>query len=161
MTKAFYPGHTAAGGDTTRIIIESFHLHGALMTAGDRLGSPLGLTSARWQLLSALACRERPESVSHIARNVGRVRQSVQRVANELRAGGFITFEPNPHHQRAPLLTITPKGRKALKAITALQVPWVNDLAKGLSPTKLSATLDTLHELRLRLEEQRAPKRAR
>lgn len=161
MKKVFYPGHTAAGNTTTRIILESFRWHGALLAAGDRLGRSLGLTSARWQLLSALALRERPESVSHIARSIGRVRQSVQRIANELQAGGFITFEPNPHHQRAPLLMLTDKGRHALTSIAALQVPWVNALSKGLSQAQLTATLETLQALRIRLEQHRASTQAR
>ena len=159
MTKAFYPGHTPEGSAMTKLIHESFHLHGVLLAAGDRLTRGIGLTSARWQVLSALARSDRPESVAYVARNMGRTRQSVQRVADELEEEGFLTFDPNPHHLRAPVLVLTEKGQKAFQAVTKLQVSWVNALVKGIPQEKIEVALDVIHEIRVRLERDRSPKK--
>lgn len=43
--------------------------------------------------------------------NIGRVRQSVQRIADELEAEGFLKYVQNPHHRRAPVLVLTEKVR--------------------------------------------------
>ena len=47
-----------------------------------------------------------------IARRLGLARQSVQRVAD-----GHATFEPNPDHQRSPLLILTSAGQAVLGTI--------------------------------------------
>lgn len=159
MTKAFYPGHTPAGAAMTKLILESFHLHGTLLATGDRLTRGIELTTARWQVLSALARADRPESAAYVARNMGRARQSVQRVADELEEEGFLTFEPNPHHLRAPVLVLTEKGQKAFRSVTKLQVPWVNALVKGIPQEKIAVALDVIHEVRVRLERDRSPKK--
>ena len=152
MKVKFYPGHTFSGSLMTYLIHESFMLHGALLASGDRLTKDIGLSSARWQVISSLARADRPEPVANISRNIGRARQSVQRVADELEAEGFVKYEQNPHHRRAPVLVLTEKGLKASQKATSLQIPWVNALAKGIPPERLQEALDVLHTLRERLE---------
>ena len=88
----------------TELILETFRLNGRLLAAGDALVRDLGLTSARWQVLGAVAMSPVPLPVSHIARNMGLSRQGVQRVADELEARGIVRFAPNPHHRRARLV---------------------------------------------------------
>ena len=39
----------------TQLILEVFRVNGGLLSAGDRLVADLGLTSARWQVLGAVA----------------------------------------------------------------------------------------------------------
>src|SRR4028118_524950 len=95
----------------TNLVLETFRLNGRLLTAGDTLVGDLGLTSARWQVLGAVAMSPVPLPVSHIARNMGLTRQTVQRTANELEAQGLIRFAPNPHHQRAQLVLPSGNGR--------------------------------------------------
>src|SRR3712207_7347407 len=84
----------------TELILETFRLNGRLLAAGDALVRDLGLTSARWQVLGAVAMSPAPLPVSHIARNMGLSRQNVQRLANELEAQGIIRFAANPHQDR-------------------------------------------------------------
>src|SRR5215210_6586367 len=61
----------------TELILETFRLNGRLLAAGDALVRDLGLTSARWQVLGAVAMSPVPLPVSHIARNMGLSRQGV------------------------------------------------------------------------------------
>src|SRR6266542_6797188 len=96
--------HTPQGQALTSLILQIFTLNGRLLTAGDRLAGPVGLTSARWQVLGAIALAASPQPVANLARNMGLTRQAVQRTVNELSAEGFVGFDANPHHQRAKLV---------------------------------------------------------
>ena len=49
----------------TELILETFRLNGRLLAAGDALVRDLGLTSARWQILGAIALSPVPLPVAH------------------------------------------------------------------------------------------------
>lgn len=138
----------------TELILETFQLNGRLLAAGDALVRDLGLTSARWQVLGAVAMSPVPLPVSHIARNMGLSRQSVQRLANEMKAQGIVRFAPNPHHQRAKLVLLTEHGRALYEAASTRQKPWVGALAEGLPTERIKAATELLRTLRTRLEAE-------
>src|ERR1700751_36761 len=117
---------TAAGEALTNLILDLFRLSSLLLTAGDRLVARLGLTSARWQVLGAIAYAERPQPVAWLARDLGANRQNVQRIVNDLGREGLVAFDVNPHHRRAHLVVLTDKGRRSFQAAMELQAPWVN-----------------------------------
>lgn len=144
---------TEAGEAMTALILDVFRLNGRLLLAGDRLVAELGLTSARWQVLGAIAYAERPESVAWHARTMGVHRQGVQRLVNELKKDGIVDFQPNPHHKRAHLVVLTSKGQELFQAAMALQVPWVDGLSEGLSLRDIKTTQKVVVHLKTRLEE--------
>ncbi|MBR0909365.1 MarR family winged helix-turn-helix transcriptional regulator [Bradyrhizobium japonicum] len=141
-----------AGEALTGLILDLFRANSLLLTAGDRLVTSLGLTSARWQILGAIADAERPEPVAWLARNLGANRQNVQRIVNDLARDGLVVFETNPHHRRAQLVVLTDKGRQIYDAAGRLQVPWVNGLSDGLSVKEIEIAHRVLNALRDRLE---------
>lgn len=143
---------TTAGEALTSLVLDLFRANGLLLTAGDRLVASLGLTSARWQILGAIADAERPEPVAWLARNLGANRQNVQRIVNDLERDGLVVFETNPHHRRAQLVVLTDKGRQVYDAAGRLQVPWVNGLSDGLSVKEIEIAHRVLNALRDRLE---------
>jgi DNA-binding MarR family transcriptional regulator len=143
---------TAQGDALTDLILDLFRANSLLLTAGDRLVAPLGLTSARWQILGAIVGAERPEPVAWLARNLGANRQNVQRIVNDLARDGLVAFETNPHHRRAQLVVLTDKGQQIYDAAGRLQVPWVNGLAEGLSVKEIEAAHRVVTALRSRLE---------
>ena len=143
---------TPAGEALTGLILDLFRANSQLLTAGDRLVTSLGLTSARWQILGAIADAERPEPVAWLARNLGANRQNVQRIVNDLERDGLVVFEVNPHHRRAQLVVLTEKGRQIYDAAGRLQVPWVNGLSDGLSVKEVEIAHRVLNALRDRLE---------
>ena len=61
---------------------------GTLLRTGDRLVAGLGLTSARWQVLSAIVEVERPRPVAWLARDLGANRQNVLRINLERNLAG-------------------------------------------------------------------------
>jgi DNA-binding MarR family transcriptional regulator len=133
------------------LAVEVFRVNGLLLAAGDALTRDLGLSSARWQVLGALELAGRPLSVSQIARNMGLVRQSVQRVADELARDGFVSYAPNPDHRRAKLVIPTRKGREAFAAAMRRQGRWARRIATSASLSNrafraAAATLGTLRE---------------
>ena len=138
-------------------MLDLFRLNSLLLTAGDRLGARLGLTSARWQILGAIVEAERPQPVAWLARDLGANRQNVQRIVNDLHSEGLVAFEANPHHRRAQLVVLTDKGRRTFDAAMALQAPWVNDLSEGLSVKDLQNVHRVVAALRKKLESKDEP----
>src|SRR5215472_6127182 len=143
---------TAAGDALTSLILDLFRLSSLLLTTGDRLVAPLGLTSARWQILGAIANAERAEPVAWLARNLGANRQNVQRIVNDLHGEGLVAFETNPHHRRAQLVVLTDKGKRAFEAAMGLQAPWANSLSDGLSVRDMETVHRVITALRKKLE---------
>jgi DNA-binding MarR family transcriptional regulator len=143
---------TPAGDALTDLMLELFRATSLILTSGDRLVAPLGLTSARWQVLGAIVSSERPQPVSWLARDLGANRQNVQRIINDLHKDGLVAFETNPHHRRSQLVVLTDKGRRAFDAAMELQAPWVNDLAHGLLVKDIGTVRRVVTALRMKLE---------
>jgi hypothetical protein len=55
-------------------------------------------------------------------------------------ADALLEYHDNPHHKRAPLVVMT-----------AHQVPWVNDLARGVSSRDIEVAIDVLRRVEERL----------
>lgn len=142
---------TPAGEAVTHLILDLFRLNNRLVTAGDRLRVTL-LTSARWQILGAIVAAERPEPVAWLARNLGANRQNVQRIVNDLKQEGLVTFQANPHHRRAQLVVLTDTGRQTFEAAMGLQAPWISTLSNGLAVKDIETTHRVLTALRVKLE---------
>ncbi|MDQ3701357.1 MAG: MarR family transcriptional regulator [Chloroflexota bacterium] len=115
------------------------------------------MTTAWWQALGALFLSPAPLPVAHIARNMGLSRQSVQRVVDLLAQKGLVRFEPNPHHQRAKLVVLTPEGREAVSAADERQRPLASDLTAALGAERLVAALEVLTEMDLLLARAGVP----
>jgi DNA-binding MarR family transcriptional regulator len=156
MLRMTQPRHSAAGAAFTALVLEIFRLNGRLLAAGDRLGLPHGLTSARWQVLGALAGG--PRTAAQIARAMGLARQSVQRLVDTMLASGVLASDANPEHRRARLIALTPRGRKLYDAVMAAQAAWANRIARGAPVGAIDGACRTLAALRRRLEGADAPK---
>ena len=148
-TEGHQPG--SAGEAFTELVLEVFRTNGRLLATGDRLAMPIGLTSARWQVLGAID--PGPLTVAQIARDMGLTRQSVQRLVNVLAAEGVVTFADNPAHKRAKLVQLTPRGRAMLDRISCVQVGWARQTTDGLTPEELQSASATLRLIRQRLEQ--------
>lgn len=96
---------------------------------------------------------EAPETVAWHARALGVHRQGVQRIVNDLKQEGIVEFHPNPLHKRAQLIDLSPKGKEIFEAAMAIQVPWVNELSKGLSIEEVETTQKVIGILKARLQQ--------
>jgi DNA-binding MarR family transcriptional regulator len=134
----------------TEIVLEVLRLNRLMLDAGDALTAPVGLTSARWQVLGIV--EHGPAPVAQVARAMGLKRQTVQETANGLEAAGFIEFAPNPRHRRAKLLVMTPKGDAAMEEVRRRHASWANELAECHQAAALESVVTALSKIRMTLE---------
>ena len=149
---------TPAGEVLTSLILDLFRVNSLLVTTGDRLVARLGLTSARWQVLGAIAAAARPQPVAWLARDMGANRQNIQRIINDLRRQALVAFEANPHHRRAQLVILTDKGKQTFDAAMRLQAPWINSLSEGLSVKDIQTVQNVVMSVRQKLENSEPEK---
>ena len=140
----------------TDLVLTLFRVNNATLVWGDRLVRPFGLTSARWQIMGAIAYAERPQPVAWLARDLGANRQNVQRIVNDLAHEGLVSFENNPHHKRAQLVVLTAAGKRAYEDAIRAWDPAADNLARGLSSDELATALRVLSVLRSRLSANNA-----
>ncbi|MBY0506593.1 MAG: MarR family transcriptional regulator [Bryobacteraceae bacterium] len=141
--------HTKNGKAFTDLVLETFRFHGRLLAAGDSLTKPLGLTSARWQVLGAIEGQS--QSVAQIGRQMGLARQNVQRLANLLEEEGLVEYAPNPDHRRAKLVCLTQRGKKAVKELARRQAVWANQTSSRVNLAEIEVALKALRALRASL----------
>lgn len=145
-------GTLSPHGDAfTELVLEVFRVNRLLLDAGDRLTAPVGLTSARWQVLGVV--EHGPIAVAHVARMIGLTRQSVLQTADGLAEDGLIVYIDNPHHRRAKLMSLTLKGREALDYVKHHHAHWANQLAIEHAVEDIQASVRLLRELRQSLEK--------
>jgi len=135
---------TQASDALTEVILAVFRTNGFLLSAGDALVAPLGLTSARWQVLGAVAMSDKPLSAPQIAAVIGTTRQGSQK-------------QINPTHKRSPLFALTKRGRSIYAELERTQARWAKQLARGLSIEDLAATKRVLNLVCERLESRSNP----
>lgn len=135
----------------TEVILSIFRLNGSLLEAGDRLVEPLGLTSARWQVIGAIALAGVPQTAPQIGEAMGITRQGVQKQLNALLKEGLIEKRANPRHERSVLYALTKVGRRIYSEAEKLQADWAARLAKGLSADELRIARKMLETMNRRL----------
>ena len=153
----FASTRTPEGEKATELILSVFRVNGLMLGAGDLLAAEHGLTSARWQVLGAIALAQRPLTVPQIARRMGLTRQSVHTTIHRLVAGELVEFVSNADHRRSQLVRLTERGRAKFQAIDGKQAAWVNRLAAGLARSDLDTAARVLAELCTRLEADPTP----
>lgn len=128
----------------TQTALTVFRLNGELLHWGDRLVEPLGLTSARWQMLGAIALADAPLTAPQVGEAMGVTRQGAQKQLNLLCEEGMLEARPNPAHKRSPLYRLTPKGRALYAQADALWNAQAAQLAAAIPADQLEATMQTL-----------------
>lgn len=147
---------TAEAALATDVMLLVFRANGQLVAAGDVLAAPDELSSARWQVLGAVAQAEQPLTVPQVARRMGLTRQSVRSTVKRLVEDGLLEQAPNLDHRRAHLLRLTELGTSRLEAVNERQAHWANRLSDGFSEQDLKTTVTVLTELCARLERDAA-----
>jgi DNA-binding MarR family transcriptional regulator len=142
---------SACGWAFSELLVEVFRVNGLLLAAGDELTRPVGLTSARRQVLGVVD--HSPATVAQVARTMGLTRQSVQQTADALVRDKLVELVSNPAHQRAKLMVLTPEGRTALRYVEEQQSYWANGIGERLPHPELRACLAVLRDLGGLLED--------
>ncbi|MGC0239418.1 MarR family winged helix-turn-helix transcriptional regulator [Arthrobacter sp. SD76] len=124
-------------------------MNARLLAAGDTTLKELGLTSARWQVLGAIANSDDRVTVADIARTMGLTRQGVQRTVNDLVASELVSLEENPRHRRAKIVALTPSGYEThLAALNVWREQWTVAMEEILDDDEMTETTSRLRRLR-------------
>ncbi|WP_016832641.1 MarR family winged helix-turn-helix transcriptional regulator [Herbaspirillum lusitanum] len=131
----------------TAVALTIFRLNGLLIEWGNDFCQPLGLTSARWQVLGAIALSSEPLSAPQIGTSMGITRQGIQKQINLLIDEGLILALPNPGNKRSPLYALTKQGQHSFSAIDDSWKQHVQKLSGEFTSSDLDATIQVLSAL--------------
>ncbi|WP_419735713.1 MarR family winged helix-turn-helix transcriptional regulator [Pseudomonas sp. COR18] len=131
----------------TLIALSVFKLNGQLIEWGNHFAQPHGLTSARWQVLGAIAMAAQPPSIPQIAATMGVTRQGVLKQINLLIEEGLVEPQANPTHKRSPLYSLTSTGQRTYQALNERWNQHVGEMATRFSAADLEAALRVLSAL--------------
>ncbi|PVY62080.1 MarR family winged helix-turn-helix transcriptional regulator [Pusillimonas noertemannii] len=161
MMNDTYPPPSELSADTqamTDLTLTVFRVHGALLQWGDKLVEPLGLTSARWQMLGAIALTGKALTAPQVAEVMGVTRQGAQKQLNLLLELGLLESCANPSHRRSPLYALTPRGDQIYRKAEALWVSKAAEFAAGMSLAQLQTATTTLGAMLSHLTLPSSPK---
>ncbi len=131
----------------TALALTVFRLNGVLLQWGDRLVEPLGLNSARWQMLGAIALANKPVSAPQVGSAMGVTRQGAQKQLNLLLEQGLVVSRANPAHRRSPIYELTPLGRELYLQAETLWATQATDLAARIPPARARVASTTLEAM--------------
>ncbi len=138
-------GWSAEGEAVSALILTVFRTNGRLIRAGDAMVRDLGLTSARWQILSAI--EGAPKTVAQIAREFELTRQGVLWVVRSMIPDGLIELIDNPDHRRAKLVRQTSNGARAYDEVMRRQHIWANRIGREFDLRSLEGAVATADRL--------------
>lgn len=136
----------------TELTLTVFRLNGVLLHWGDKLVAPLGLTSARWQVLGAIALADTPLTAPQVGGSMGVTRQGAQKQLNLLTQQGLVKPQPNPANQRSPFYALTPEGWARYRKVDALWAAQAAELAALIPVSKANTAARTLESMRRALQ---------
>jgi len=139
----------------TDLVLTVFRLSGVMTDWGDGFASADGLSSARWQMLGAIALSDRLLTAPQLAARMGVTRQGAQKQLNLLVDTGLAEVHPNPMHKRSPLYALTPRGRATFASI---DTRWRAHAARAASSLS-TAELQTAETVLTALIDVHAPAR--
>jgi DNA-binding MarR family transcriptional regulator len=135
----------------SELALAVFRAHGALIARGDALVGPVQLTSARWQVLGAVALAGGALTVPGIAHTMGLTRQAIQKQVDVLKREGLVSTRSNPAHKRSVLVELTAPGRVAYARADRRWSLEAARLSEGLSASSLKSASNLLERLTARL----------
>ena len=137
----------------TQLVLAVFRLNGVLLHWGDQLVAPLGLTSARWQMLGAIHLAGAPLTAPQIADAMGVSRQGAQKQLNLLLEQHLVQTHDNPAHRRSDLYALTDEGLALYQRADAVWTIQARDLATQWLPTdQAHAAIQALEAMQLGLQ---------
>jgi DNA-binding MarR family transcriptional regulator len=116
------------------------------------LVADLGLTSARWQVLGAVALAPQAPTAPQIGLRMGLTRQAVQKQLGPLLTSGLLVAASNPAHRRSPTYVLTDTGRRLYSTVDGRQRRWAATLSAGGTAAAWDAAAQCLEQLSIRLD---------
>jgi DNA-binding MarR family transcriptional regulator len=131
----------------TQLALSVFRLNGELLQWGDQRVAPLGLTSARWQMLGAIALAGTSLTAPQVGEAMGVTRQGAQKQLNLLLEQGLVEAHSNPAHRRSPLYALTRQGLALYRKAEATWTAQAAELAALIPAAQSSTATQTLESM--------------
>lgn len=128
-------------------VVALFQANGKLLEWGDTFTAPFGLTSARWQILGAIAWAGQKQTAPQTAEQISVSRQGAQKQLNLLVEDGLLEKLPNPAHQRSPHYHLTERGNALFQQVNSAWEAHATKTGEQFSAHDLEMTLRTLDRL--------------
>ncbi|MFM5931087.1 MAG: MarR family winged helix-turn-helix transcriptional regulator [Novosphingobium sp.] len=131
-----------------------YRVHGNLRSlfSGPVAGADLALLEAL--ALATIDATPQPLTVSQIGRELGFLRQSVQRAVSKLVELGLVEAQPNAAHKSAPVFVITDAGRQRMLSIETPAQELADSLAGIFDDARAAALCRELSDLRKAINER-------
>lgn len=128
-------------------VLSVFRLNGLLISEGDAMTEKLGLTSARWKVIGAIALSTNGLTVPGIAGVLGQSRQAVQRITDVMVSDNLLFYQINPRHKRSVLVRLTDEGKEVYKLLRDVQDPWAIETTEDIPIEELDSALRVVRRL--------------
>ena len=128
-------------------VLSVFRLNGLLISEGDAMAEKLGLTSARWKVIGAIAFSSRGLTVPGIARALGQSRQAVQRITDVMVSDNLLFYQVNPRHKRSVIVTLTDAGTEVYNMLREVQDPCALGTTEDIPIEELESGLRLVRRL--------------
>jgi DNA-binding MarR family transcriptional regulator len=115
----------------------------------------VGLNAEHWRALAAIDRSSFVLSISDLARQLRRSRQSTHPLALDLERAGWIRFLPNQDDRRLLQMEITVSGKSILSAAEGRFNTWLLTMASDLGDRELRELANTLRAVRERIARAR------
>ncbi len=140
------------------LMFEIFRVNDRLLAVGDATVKGVGLTSARWLVLGAIALSDEPVTVAQIARSMGLSRQAVQRSINEMAGLELVEVVDNPARRGSKVVALTRSGKDAYEtALDLWRSKWTVAMEEILTEEEILSTMRLLRRLRGLVQSKTRP----
>ena len=150
------PLQRRARRDNIRRVVQEIHDAAACLKASlTAMCDKTGLTAERWKALAAIDRSGVTLSISQLARQLRRTRQSAHSLALGLERAGWIRLLPNRDDRRLLQMEITPSGKSVLSAAEDRFNMWLLMMASDLADHQLRTLIITLRSVHGRIARAR------
>ena len=136
--------HANSAEKLTAIVLSVFRANGRLLEWGTHFSQPHGLTSARWQVLGAIALAPHPLNIPQIADAMGVTRQGALKQVKLLVDDALVQPLANPAQKRSPLYVLTDQGQETYQALQARWQTHAEQTAAAFTDAELDAAIRVL-----------------
>lgn len=129
------------------VALAIFRANGALVAWGDRFVSGDGLTSARWQVLGALALASDDQTSPQLAMAMGVSRQAMHKQLALLLEDELVEKLENPLSLKSPKYHLTKLGEEAFQRVNTRWLAHAKKVLSAVSEQDLQAAIGLLRKI--------------
>jgi DNA-binding MarR family transcriptional regulator len=134
------------GAAIAELMLEVAQCFFRIRALGQKTGLITSWGGGAFGFMRSLALRG-PLTVPQIAQMRPTSRQRMQRLADELEAGGLVEFVDNPRHRRSKLVRLTPKGEAHYRELDARFLSIASTMGVALSEEDIRKTIEIVRHL--------------